>query len=118
MVDFVVCNSTSLTDRLCCTVYGTVVSSSNSASMDESHPPDKFNLWEYNIPDSPANDSCSIPRPVVWYLCANRRPSSISCGIRFVDKRAAFPLSCTIHLTHPHHFLNNSTEKTGIGNLS
>ena len=52
MVDFVVCNSTSLTDRLCCTVYGTVVSSSNSASVDESHPSGKFNLWEYNTPNS------------------------------------------------------------------
>jgi len=64
MVDFVVCNSTSLTDRLCCTVYGTVVSSSNSASVDESHRSGKFNLWEYNIPNSPANESCSIVRPV------------------------------------------------------
>ncbi|PMD51623.1 uncharacterized protein K444DRAFT_620706 [Hyaloscypha bicolor E] len=64
-------------------------------SVDESHPSGKFNLWEYNTPNSPPNDSCSIPRPVVWYSCAYRRLASISCGVRFVDKCAAYPLSCT-----------------------
>ena len=117
MIDFVVCNSTSLTDRLCCTVHGTVVSSSSSASV-----------WMKAI--HPASSTCgSIIHQILHQTILVQFHAQL-CGIRarigdspvylavFDLSINVLPILCPVHSTHPHHFLNNSTEKTGFRNLS